>query len=61
MLLHVVLPVNQKSADGKRKAVSNLKSRSSSSSRSAAKMENLSSLENKLSDQLETKFTSLDG
>ena len=51
----------QKSADGKKKVVSNAKSKSSSSSRSAAKMEDLSSLENKLSEQIESKISSLDG
>ena len=51
----------QKSADGKKKVVSNSKSKSSSSSRSAAKMEDLSNLENKLSEQIESKFSSLDG
>lgn len=51
----------QKSADGKKKVVSNSTSKSSTSSRSAAKMEDLSNLENKLSEQIESKFSSLDG
>lgn len=52
----------QKSAEsdgGKKKAVTTKVK--SSSSRSSAKLEDLSNLENKLSEQIESKFSSLDG